>query len=412
MPYSRRSPAYPFHKLRSAASSSSRSAPKRPAPRPWKENAKTVETTDGPKRKQARLSTRAMKDGGADLLYHSGNPDLQKLGVRVSHCCQVPHGQSPVNLMQGEGGAAYFSGLKRCSSVWACPVCSNRVSTARRDDLNLLLERARAAGFSPVLITLTARHTKGDKLPDLLAAMKAAKKRWQQLQAYRALKSLGLSSVTATEVTHGDNGWHVHYHLIAILKTDPAAALAAAETLRPAWLKALSAYGLSGNHAAFRADPGHLAGDYVSKWNAASELALGDRKSGRQGSRNPWQLLRASAEGDKRAALLWLDFVHAFKGVRQLVWSRGLRAEFGIGDEVADADVPDPAETASPVVLRSWSCDVLTGWSRWRSARRRYSSLLTAAESGESLDAAEFGETDRALWDKYLSDAAVIEGME
>lgn len=385
--------------------------------RPWNSYAKSVDRKEVQKRDQSRLTARSMRETGADLLYRSGNPDLQKIGVRLSHCCKVPHGQGPVKLMRGADGAAYVTGTKRCNGLWTCETCSRRISAGRRDELNLALQNARALGLSPVLISLTASHSISDDLggsDGLLALMKAAKKRWAQLKAYRDLKPLLAGSVTATEITFGNNGFHVHYHLIVFFRCDPAAALAAAETLRPAWLQALSTYGLKGNRAAFRADPGHLAGDYIAKasWGAGEELSLSDRKVGRGGSRSPWQLLRDAAAGDEQAAALWLVFVSAFKGVRQLVWSRSLRDLLGVGAEPDDDAIPDPDETPEPVVLRVWQPDPWTGWQRWKEARRRFCSLLTAAEAGTCLDAAEYGVTDRDRWLAYLLESAVLEPPE
>jgi hypothetical protein len=356
-----------------------------------------------------------MKDTAAELLVHSGGDDLHKLGVRLSHCGKVPHGQGPVQLMQGKNGAAYMSGVKRCNSLACCPNCAHRIAAGRREEMNLALERARALGLSPVLITLTASHSVSDAVggPDgLLPRMKASKKRWQQLAPYRALKPVLCGHITATEVTFGTSGPHIHYHLIAFFRLPPDAAMAAAETLRPAWLKALAAYGLHGNRAAFRADPGHMAGDYIAKgsWGPAEELSLANRKVGRGSSRNPWQLLRDAAANDKQAARLWLAYAAAFRGVRLLVWSRGLRDLLGVGQEIGDDAIPDPAETAEPVVLRSWVRDPVTGWQRWKLARRRYCALLTAAETGGCLDAAEFSApTDKARWQRYLAESQVLE---
>lgn len=381
----------------------------------WNLLAETVETGPAKQRDHARLSCRAMRDTAAELLVHSGNDALRKMGVRLSQCAKVPHGQGPVQLVRGADGSAYYTGLSRCGGIWTCERCSRRVSSARRDEVNEALERARALGLSPTLITLTASHSASDALggPDgLLARMKAAKKRWQQLQAYRALKPVLAGSITVTEVTYGSNGFHVHYHLIAFWRLAPDAAMAAAETLRPAWIKALAAYDLRGNHAAFRVDPGHVAGDYITKgsWGAGEELALADRKLGRGSSRNPWQLLRDAAADDEQAGRLWLAFAAAFRGVRLMVWSRGLRDLLGVGQEIDDDAIPDPAEPAEPVVLRSWVRDPVTGWQRWRLAARRYCSLLMAAETGSCLDAAEFSApTDKARWRRYLAESAVLE---
>lgn len=275
--------------------------------------------------------------------------------------------------------------------------------------MNELLHRARGRGFAPVLLTLTARHGRADQLSALLAAMKAAKHRFQQLAGWRRFKASLAGTVTATELTHGRHGWHVHFHMILIVRAAPAAALEAVEALRPLWLRALAAAGLSGNHAAFRADPGHLAGEYVSKWGAAEELTLATVKAGRSGSRSPWQLLRDAAEGDGKAGALWLHFVKEFRGVRQLVWSRGLRAEFGLDDETPDDQVPDAEASAEAIILRSWWRCPVEGWARWKLARRRLVSLLEAAAAGGCLDAAEAGQTDAERWRAYLLASAVLE---
>lgn len=377
--------------------------------RSWKLNEKS---DDAPSRAGGRpllLQAFAMKRKAAELCASSGVEALEKQGVRLSQCGLVPHGQAPVNLMKAPDGGAYMTGTKRCNSVWACPRCSARISAARRSDMNELLHRARGRGFSPVLLTLTARHGRADELAALLPAMKAAKRRLVQLAGWRRFKAALAGTVTATELTHGGNGWHVHFHMILICKADPAAALAAVESLRPLWLRALRSAGLSGNHAAFRADPGHLAGEYVSKWGAAEELTLATVKAGRSGSRSPWQLLRDAAEGDGRAGALWLQFVRDFKGVRQLVWSRGLREAFGLDDELPDDEVPEAGATAEAVILRSWWRCPAEGWARWKLARRRLVSLLEAAAAGGCLDAAEAGPTDAERWRAYLLASAVLE---
>lgn len=363
------------------------------------ENAKSPErlSLEAQQKDGRRLDALALKDTAAKLLYRSGDDRLAKSGKRISHCCYVPHGQSPVALNKTAKGA-YLSGLKRCSSVWTCAVCSARISAGRRDELNALLQGARQKGLAPVMVALTARHSRRDALPDLLASMKAAKDRLTQLKSWRDMRPVLVGSVTATEVTFGDNGAHVHFHILLVLRLPAADALAVVERQRAAWLTALQSAGLSGNHAAFKADPAINAGDYFGKWGAACELALSRSKTGkRSGSRSPWDVLADAAQGCAASGRLFVEYARCFAGRRQLVFSKGLRALFGL-DEVSDEDLPDPAADAEgdAVVLRVWTC--LDGWSRWRSARRRLSALLTAAENGLDLDNAEFGRTDRQRW--------------
>lgn len=366
---------------------------------PSVENAKSPErlSVEAQRKDGRRLDALALKDTAAKLLYRSGDDRLAKSGKRISHCCYVPHGQSPVALNKTAKGA-YMSGIKRCSSCWTCAICAARISAGRRDELNAILQGARQQGLSPVMVALTARHSRHDKLSDLLAAMKKAKDRLTQLKTWRDMRPVLVGSVTATEVTHGDNGWHVHFHVLLLLRLPAADALAVVEGQRAAWLTALASAGLTGNAAAFRADPASNAGDYFGKWGAACELALARSKTGkRPGSRSPWDVLADAAQGCAASGRLFVEYARCFAGRRQLVFSKGLRAMFGL-DEVSDEDMPDAAADAEgeTVVLRVWTC--LDGWQRWRSARLRLAALLTAAENGLCLDRAEFGPSDRTRW--------------
>jgi hypothetical protein len=69
--------------------------------------------------------------------------------------------------------------------------------------------------------------------------------------------------------------------------------------------------------------------------------------------RTPWHLLAISAgliedsifsKGQARAK--WLEYAHVFKGRRQLVWSRGLKAKAGIAERT-DEEVAAAAEEAA-----------------------------------------------------------------
>jgi len=232
---------------------------------------------------------------------------------------------------------AHYEGLQTCGSVWNCPCCSARISSTRRDELNLLLSWARAQGHSVQMVTLTARHGRGDELVDLLNRMKGAKRRWAQHRAYRRLKPIIVGTVTATEVTGGGaNGWHPHFHMIIV-----SAGSVDLDKLREPWLASLRASGLNGTGAGWLVQDASQAGRYVAKWGAAEEVALGARKKGR-GGLTPMQLLAASCDyADKRASFLWREYSSAFQGRRQLVWSRGLKAMVGVGDIADDEAARD-----------------------------------------------------------------------
>lgn len=338
---------------------------------------------------ERNLSRYAAKWAAANILK---NHDVA-LSKRLSHCGYVARSFEVTLERKAETGAAGFDGLKTCASVWCCPCCSPRISARRKDELDLLMSGARAEGHAVVMLTLTARHDRQMKLAPFLDALKLAKRKLTGRQIYARLPLVG--SVTATEYTHGRNGHHPHYHCLMVLDAPASQAVALVETLRSAWLTALSSVGLSGNEAAFQVQDASAAGAYVAKFGAAEELALHGAKRGRNGSRGPWQLLNDARDGDAQAAAVWAEYALAFRGRRQLVWSRGLKARFGVGetsDDEAAAEV-DPAPPAAEV-LRAWA----GAGEPWRAARRRRVALVHAAETGGDLRAAEYGLTDAERW--------------
>lgn len=359
-----------------------------------------VKSVDHAAAHERNLSRYASKWAAANLLK---NHDAA-LSKRLSHCGYVAR-QFEVTLeRKGDTGKAGFDGLKTCASVWCCPCCSPRISARRKDDLDVLLSGARASGLSVVMLTLTARHDRQMKLAPFLDALKDAKRRLRQRREWRAFKPAFVGSVTATEVTYGRNGWHPHFHEILVLDCPPAAALSLIEGLRSVWLACLQGAGLSGNDAAFQVQSAQAAGAYVAKFGAAEELALQGEKRGRNGSRGPWQLLDDARDGDKRAAAIWIEYALGFRGRRQLVWSSGLKARFGVGetsDDEAAAEV-DPAPPAAEV-LRAWA----GSGDRWRLARRRRVALVLAAESRACLDAAEYGLTDAERWQRLGGESVI-----
>jgi hypothetical protein len=63
-----------------------------------------------------------------------------------------------------EGRRAGFEGLVTCGSVWMCPVCAGKVASRRAEELATVLDTVHAGGGSAFMLTLTIRHTAGDRL--------------------------------------------------------------------------------------------------------------------------------------------------------------------------------------------------------------------------------------------------------
>lgn len=347
-----------------------------------------IDTVDRTYRQKLSLSRHASRITARDLLNSDGNRSAGGLAI----CGTRPVAGSVALRRNVATGRVAFAGLRHCGKVWLCPCCSPRIANGRRDELNKMLAGARAKGLAPFMVTLTARHDASMAAAPFLDKLKLAKRRMRQRREWRALPFEG--SVTATEVTHGRNGWHSHFHEIVLLSGDTVEGLRQLKALAAVWRRCLESYGLSGGKSAFQVQGASAAGDYIGKFGAGEEMALHGSKEGRHGSRTPWQLLDDARDGDKRAAALWLEYAAAFHGRSQLVWSPGLKARFAIGEMTDEEAAAKEAETAADAweILRVYTAD------RWREVANRQLALIRAAERGACLDHAENGPTDQKRW--------------
>ena len=133
-------------------------------------------------------------------------------------------------------------GVQSCGSVWVCPCCAAKISAHRQAEIETVLERWHARGGRVGLITLTMRHHKGHGLAALWDALSKA---WARVTSGRAWKSeqaehgvmtdrvvktgkrkgqtvteSRVHFVRVVEVPHGDNGWHVHLHVLVLLRPE------------------------------------------------------------------------------------------------------------------------------------------------------------------------------------------------
>jgi hypothetical protein len=105
--------------------------------------------------------------------------------------------------------------------------------------------------------------------------------------------------------------------------------------------------GLPSQKHGLKLHDGTQALNYVSKWGLDDELVKGHTKKSK-GGESPWDFLRAVLKdpADKQAGALFIEFAQAFKGKRQLTWSKGLKARFHIGD-VSDEVLAEKLEDSA-----------------------------------------------------------------
>ncbi len=299
--------------------------------------------------------------------------------TRTNYCLRLRQKGKQVEVWKShEFKTASFVGLQTCGSVWACPVCAAKIAERRRAEVVAAMAAHKAAGGSVTLLTLTAPHQRTDNLADLLAKLKKALNGFKNDRRVEAIfKAMGIiGDIKALEVTHGrlspsNNGWHPHYHILQFgglgagyVPLDWLQIVDIEDVLYQRWAAACVRAGLGEPSRAhgLKLDDGSKAAKYVSKWGLEDEMTKGHTKKALHGE-TPFDFLRSylADPNDKQAGALFREFAETFKGKRQLVWSRGLKKRYAIGelsDEELSAQTDDQARLLGQITLEQW-CDVL-----------------------------------------------------
>ena len=313
-----------------------------------------------------------------------------------------PNGQVAV-YKSGKGSAGHYGNLQTCGSVWICAVCGAKITERRAEEVSVACRTwaAEAPGGCTVMVSTTIPHYHDDSLADLRYHLMYARRRMKDQKPLKRqpgfncyqdiLARYGIEgSVTAIEVTYGQNGWHPHSHeLYFSNRTLSDGELQELEAdLTTAWIRAVDKRGklldrfrgedvrdgLDKRQRILQDMQEHSvdvrraksAADYISKmgfvdydlhkdllhggWGFAQELTKAHLKKSRRKGMSPWDLLRMidANPGDRqvwgRCAYLFREYADVFQGKAQLFWSKGFKARLGIA-EVSDEEIA--AETDS-----------------------------------------------------------------
>lgn len=306
-----------------------------------------------------RRDRRARRLHARECLWHlSGMERVRECGRRGV----LPGGAVRVRASgSGDDRRSGFAGLSTCGSVWACPVCAEKVLARRSEEVRRALGTWTGLAGRFAFVTLTMRHHKGQRLSDLWDALSYA---WGAVTSDRRWRAtvarLGVEGwLRVVETTHGEKGWHVHVHAAVLLPVgatvDQVDDLGG--SMFASWAAALKRRNLSALASASEwhlwdagtlGDGGELAGyftknEYVTAVDtraAALELTRADLKRGRLGNRTPFQILGDLLDqGDADDLDLWEEWERASKGRRQLTWSRGLRSRLLADPELSDEEI-------------------------------------------------------------------------
>lgn len=292
-------------------------------------------------------------------------------GHRVCGCGWRPIQGGQLGISR-RGTKHFISHAAVCGSVWSCPVCAAKIASTRSDELRAAVDAWTAQGGAVWLLTLTIDHTAKDDLHNLLkrftqAMSKLWAGRWSKVWR---LEHGQVGIVRNLEVTWGlSNGWHPHCHALLFVSAD-ADPTAAEHDIKHRWQQVAARFGFSVSlQRGARIDaPDDDLADYLAKyaskadtgssWGFAEELTWSNIKVARGARFTPFTLLAACDSSDVGAApALFQEYADAFKGRRQLYWSRGLRAFLGLTKELSDEDVAHAHDEQS-VFVTAISTDI------------------------------------------------------
>lgn len=304
---------------------------------------------------------------------------------RVAKCCRLrtPNTETVKVLHNLVNKTAHYGGLQTCGSVWDDPVCAAKISERRRvDEVAPAMQAWELQGGQCLLLTLTHPHYSRDVLAELLKREQQAMRRFTGSRAMSTLnKHIGFKgSIRAWEVTHGENGFHPHFHIILFVANPLPVQLHALEmAFYELWANACRLAKLPiPNRSFVKLHDGSNANAYVSKgvWGLDREITKGHLKKAKKG-RSPMDLLRSYAYAyDKQSGALFVEYSKAFHGRRQLQWSPGLKKSFGIGEKSDDQIASEQDETATMLGEIEWPV-----WQR----------VLKSELRGEILELARLG---------------------
>jgi hypothetical protein len=250
-----------------------------------------------------------------------------------------------VQVDVGRALTALVSGVHRCGSPWACPLCAPTIRQRRALEIDGAVERWLSAGGGCEFLTHTLSHHLGDTLESRMASVAHALRLTLNGSGWRRRSErLGyVGSIKSVEITYGRNGWHPHSHSLLFTGRPLTAEerLDLFDWIYGRWSRIAVTRGLGEISRAHGVDlrpvGGGAVGEYLTKvdggWSVGLEIARSDLKAW-----SPVQLLREACEtGDVEVVDLWREFEHATFGRRAIGWSKGLR-DLLCGTEAESSD--------------------------------------------------------------------------
>ena len=257
-------------------------------------------------------------------------------GQRTQHCFY-----NRVDKNDGVGvtfnkfrNKANYTNVMRCANAWGCPVCAAIISEHRKCEVKEAMDWWKKQGGSVLLLTLTVPHYSDTDIKQLKKDLKKAYGKF--FKGVRASKDMFerwqiKHYISCFEITHGSNGFHPHYHVLLFVpySLGKQSLPGIKQDMYKVWKDCCLKAGLDEPSEKHGLDlqAGNDAANYVAKWGLEHEMTKGHIKKGKENSRTPFDILRSYTDSENEAdANLFKLYYFAFKGTRQLNWSKGLKS--------------------------------------------------------------------------------------
>lgn len=260
-------------------------------------------------------------------------------GPAVCACGHARGKQVGVHLVEKENGThrASVTGIYRCRNGEVCPVCARHIAALRAKRYRLVHEAVTARGGRMVTLVLTIEHDPGDRLADLLRALKAASTgvrsegRWTR-KIRPLLKAAGVMIDPHVRRSRR-GGWHPHLHVtIACLTADLDAIKEGANLYLERFVVLLSRAGYHASRerqsalildAKANAYPAHhhrrakIDGDLADDLDDDTSLS-------------PFDIAELAAAGDAEMRALFVEFAEAMRGSKSGIITASMAKALGI----------------------------------------------------------------------------------
>ncbi|WP_180066159.1 protein rep, partial [Acinetobacter sp. YH16037] len=239
-------------------------------------------------------------------------------------------------------------------------------------------------GGSVLLLTLTVPHYSDTDIKQLKKDLKKAYSKF--FKGVRASKDMFerwqiKHYISCFEITHGANGFHPHYHVLLFVpySLGKESLPGIKQDMYNIWKDCCEKSGLDTPSEKHGLDlqGGNEAGSYVAKWGLEHEMTKGHIKKGKENSRTPFDILRSYSDSENETdANLFKLYYFAFKGTRQLNWSKGLKKLVSKAEEKTDQEIVDDTDNVAELLFK---LDIEM-WNAVRKQKKQGELLVAVAE--------------------------------